>query len=357
MKIRGGQPRGRRLQLGVRGRDGGAISALNINRTGAPMSGSEPLDRAASSLVPPTGGKTRAKDSFDPIRHQLLTGAILLATTIVALFSSGAVLAVCGAALAAVHWLSGRRWARAIEKAREEKRFLDEQLIQSQKLAAIGELSAGIGHEINNPIAIIGQEAEWMRHLLQEEPGKTEEISDSLREIVRQVERCRDITQKLLNFARKMEPVFQGVDVNRLVDDMAKLVEKEAKLRSIRVIRIFQSDLPALFTDPPLLRQVVLNLLNNAMHAVGEKGAITITTSAFGRDFVNIVVSDTGCGIPKENLGRIFDPFFTTKPQGQGTGLGLSMCHGIMDRLGGRISVSSEVGKGSSFSLALPADK
>jgi two-component system NtrC family sensor kinase len=258
-------------------------------------------------------------------------------------------------------FFSVRRLQAQIRRASEQKCFLDQQLIQSQKLASIGELSSGIAHEINNPLAIMGQEVEWIRHLMGEAAGKLgeseTELNDSLQEIGRQVERCREITHKLLDFARKREPLIQAVDINRLVEDMARLVEREASLHNIRLERQYAGALPCAQTDAPLLRQVVLNILNNATHAIRQDGNITIRTRAREDGWIEIQVNDTGCGIPKEHLDKIFDPFFTTKPPGKGTGLGLSICHGIMDRLGGRISLDSEVGEGTTFTVHLPPGK
>jgi two-component system, NtrC family, sensor kinase len=206
--------------------------------------------------------------------------------------------------------------------------------------------------------AIIGQEVELMRiHFNSMDLQGNDvmaELADSLNEIGRQVSRCKDITHKLLDFARKKEPLIQSVDVNRLIEDMAKLVEREAVLKNIKIERVYAEDLPGIQTDPPLLRQVILNLLNNAGYAVGKDGTITVTTFTSGGPGIHIAIQDTGTGIPEENLSKIFDPFFTTKPQGKGTGLGLSICHGIIERLGGRISVISELGKGSTFTIHLP---
>ena len=256
--------------------------------------------------------------------------------------------------------LSGRVLKRQIDKATAQKTHLDQQLIQSQKLASIGELSSGIAHEINNPLAVIGQETEWIKHLLKGDnlhvAGATDELRDSLKEIVCQVDRCKEITHKLLDFARKKDPLIQRADVNRLIEDMARLVEKEVSLKNIRIVRNYDSELPRVQTDPPLLRQVVLNLLNNASYAVGKDGDITITTRPSGDNAVELVFMDSGCGIPKEQLTKIFDPFFTTKPPGKGTGLGLSISHSIVVRLGGRVEVSSDVGKGATFTVHLPVE-
>ena len=189
---------------------------------------------------------------------------------------------------ALVSFLGTRELLGKVRKANEQKSFLDEQLIQSQKLAAIGELSSGIAHEINNPLAIIGQESEWVNHLLQSDElrdfKQVNELTDSLREITLQVKRCKEITHRLLNFARKMETLLQRVDVNRLIEDMTKWVERETKQHNIHIVRRFQKDLPQVVTDAPLLRQVILNLLDNAAYAIQKDGAITLTTRLADHD-------------------------------------------------------------------------
>jgi two-component system, NtrC family, sensor kinase len=284
---------------------------------------------------------------------------ILMGGTAVALWIMGPRIFLPGVLVAGCSaWVSVRRLRAEIRRASEQKCILDQQLIQSQKLASIGELSSGIAHEINNPLAIIGQEMEWIRHLVKESIGQMgpaeADLNDSLQEIGRQVERCGEITHKLLDFARKKEPLIQAVDMNRLVEDMARLVEREASLHNIRIERHYAEQLPSVQTDGPLVRQVVLNVLNNATHAIQKDGAITVETRARGDGGIDILVSDSGCGIPKEHLDKIFDPFFTTKPPGKGTGLGLSICHGIIDRLGGNISVESVLGEGTTFAIHLP---
>ncbi|MDD5643496.1 MAG: ATP-binding protein [Syntrophales bacterium] len=257
--------------------------------------------------------------------------------------------------LAAFSFITARQVLQQKARAEQQTAQSGELLLQSQKLAAIGELSAGIAHEINNPLAIIRQEAEWLLQLSRKESSPDlEEIKNCLTEIVRQVDRSREITQNLLNFARRRQPVVQAVDLTRLIEDMTLLVEKEALNRHITINKQFQPDLPVIFSDSPLLRQLLLNLLNNAIQAVGQDGTVTIITRVVADKQVMIQINDTGCGISKEHLTRLFDPFFTTKPPGKGTGLGLSICHGIVERLGGGISVASEEGKGSSFTIKLP---
>ena len=288
--------------------------------------------------------------------------SILIALCAVVLAFTGSLgFGVAGIFLAALTFVTTRKLLQKLAASDKQASFLDEKLVQSQKLASIGELSAGIGHEINNPLAIISQETEWMQHLVKrigegDSKGITE-LQDSLKEVLHQVDRCREITQNLLDFARRKEPVFQEVNVNKLIDDLSRLVEKEAILHQIEIRRDFQRDLPLVQTDAPSLRQVVLNLLTNATHAVQKDGQIRIATKSSQNGSVDIIVADTGCGIPKDHLTKIFDPFFTTKPEGKGTGLGLSICHGIVDKLGGRISVSSEVGKGATFVVTLPVNQ
>jgi two-component system NtrC family sensor kinase len=236
--------------------------------------------------------------------------------------------------------------------------LLDERLLQSQKLAAIGELSAGIAHEINNPLAIIRQEAEWLQLLLKKLEGgealEPAELQGSVRQILQQVDRCTEIIRNLLDFARKRDPVIQAVDLNQIIESMTRLVEKEAGHKNIAIVRHYDENLPAIDSDAPQLRQIILNFLTNAAYAIGQDGEIAITTRRHGEDAVAIIIRDTGCGIAPENLPKIFNPFFTTKPPGQGTGLGLSICHGLILRLGGRIQVESQVGRGAEFTITLP---
>jgi two-component system, NtrC family, sensor kinase len=250
-------------------------------------------------------------------------------------------------------------WVR-VRQRREGRlfsRMLESRLLQAQKMAALGELSAGIAHEINNPLAIIAQETELLRHYLKalgRQPSDAlREIEGSVVQINAQVGRCREITHRLLSLARRMDPVIQDIDLNRLVEDMALLVEREAMKRGVHIVRDYSARLAPARTDPPLLRQVVLNLLNNAVQSIKENGQVSIRTGEF-EDGYELVIEDTGCGIPPEHLPRIFDPFFTTKPPGQGTGLGLSISQAIMSKLGGEILVESTPGSGSRFTVRLP---
>jgi two-component system NtrC family sensor kinase len=253
-----------------------------------------------------------------------------------------------------------RHLLAVIEKTEQQKQNLSEELRRSQAISTVSDLSAGIAHEINNPLGIISQEAQWVSHILKsqslQDVKETDDMKDSLKEIIGQVDRCKEIVRKLLNLARDMEPVIQCADVNELVLSMCNVVQSQADERNIRLRSNLGSNIPLIYTDPPLLRQVMLNLLVNAVHAVDRDGEITIA-SRISDQAVHIEVTDSGCGIPKEQLNRIFTPFFTTKAQGKGTGLGLAICRGIIERLGGSISVESEVGRCTSFTINLPINR
>lgn len=258
-------------------------------------------------------------------------------------------------AVAGGMWLLLWASARWLDQAEAERIEMGDQLIQSQRVLALGELSTGIAHEINNPLNIILQEAELMRFNLASAPSPEdlEEIRSSLNVIYAQVSRCSDITHKLLDLARNRKPVSQEADVNQLVEDMLELVERESGPRDIHLHRQLNRELPNVISDPPLLRQVFLNLLINAVQAVDRDGDIFITTFREGA-LACTEIRDTGPGISEEHQGRIFNPFFTTKAPGQGTGLGLSVSLRIINELGGDIQVASSPGKGASFTVRIP---
>ncbi|MFP5238431.1 MAG: sensor histidine kinase [Acidobacteriota bacterium] len=260
-----------------------------------------------------------------------------------------------GAGACLLGWRLLRRSRECVLRLESQKCALDEQLLQSQKLAAIGEIASGIAHEINNPLAVITQEAEWMGHLLSQPEPDAAELRQSLAGVQAQVRRCADITHNLLGLARTWKPVRQPSDLSRLVEDMLRLVEREASPRNITLRRDYEPGLPPIPVDPPLLRQAVLNLLVNAVQAVEPGGSVTASTGLHpdGRPFIR--VADTGPGIPDEHLSRVFDPFFTTKAPGKGTGLGLAITQRIVDRLGGLIAAANQPGSGAVFTITLPA--
>ena len=252
--------------------------------------------------------------------------------------------------------LSGRM-VRMLQKIDKEKETMNEQVIKAGKLASLGELAAGIGHEINNPVAIMMEEAGWVEDILADgiktEEDKTE-IKRALAQIRTQGRRCREITHKLLTFARKREPSHSDVDLSALVREMVELSLQRARFANVEIVQDLAENLPPLYVSYSELQQVALNLINNALDAMEEKGGVlTLSTIRQGDNLV-LSVEDTGHGISKNNLNRIFDPFFTTKPVGKGTGLGISICYGIIHMLGGKLEVASRVGHGSRFTVRLP---
>ncbi len=244
-------------------------------------------------------------------------------------------------------------------KADEEKKLMGQKVVETGKLASIGELAAGVAHEINNPVAIMVEEAGWIGDLLEEkefQDGKNlDEFKRALAQIQTQGRRCKDITFKLLSFARKTAAKEQDIQINYVIEELVALSAQRAKFSMVEVKTELAEGLPMVRVSISELQQVFLNLINNAIDAIGNKGGkLTLSTRA-QNGFAVVDVTDTGSGIPAANLSRIFDPFFTTKAVGKGAGLGLSICYGIINKLGGRIEVTSTVDVGTTFSVYIPA--
>jgi two-component system, NtrC family, sensor kinase len=238
-----------------------------------------------------------------------------------------------------------------------EKAKSDEVMVHESKMAALGKLAAGVAHEINNPLAVIGEEAGWMKDLLKEEDisqsPNFKEFQESIKKIEYHAERVKKVTHRLLGFARRMEPTVEHVMVNQVLEECVGFLENEARYRNITIQKELAADLPAISSDPSQLQQVFLNIINNAIDAMGKDGIITLRT-AHQESQVIIKISDTGPGMTKETIEKIFDPFFTTKEVGKGTGLGLSISYSIIEKLGGTIYVDSKLGKGTTFTIRLP---
>jgi two-component system NtrC family sensor kinase len=298
-------------------------------------------------------GRYRALRNYIPSLLILLSAAPLY-------LRAGPVFALGALSISAVSVYVTRHLINEYRKARDQNHILEEQLAKAQKLAPVDELSAGVAHEINNPLGIISQEVQLIKDILTtgtaEQLKENVDLNDSVKEISLQVDRCKEIVNKLLSFARDMKPVIQRVELNTLIDNIAALVRKEATAKQIRIYTKFQSGLPTVYSDPPLLRQIILNLLVNATQAIDGSGEITISTSTVNNGTVEIAVEDTGCGIPEQNLDKIFTPFFSTKTSKQGSGLGLAFCRGIIEKLGGSISVVSEIGQCTIFTVHIPID-
>ena len=232
------------------------------------------------------------------------------------------------------------------------------QLEHAAKLASVGELAAGIAHEINNPLAVINEEAGLVKDLMDPTlsgPVDYKTLAPYLDSIQESVFRCRDVTQKLLKFVRRSDIELQLHDANRIIDSVVDgLLGRELAVSDIEVVRNYDTTLPEVVTDRNQLQQVLLNLLNNAIDALEEKpGTISIETRQEGK-WLHIAITDTGVGIPQEELGKIFLPFYTTKDVGKGTGLGLAVSYGIVKDFGGEISVESTPNVGSTFTVSLP---
>jgi two-component system NtrC family sensor kinase len=234
------------------------------------------------------------------------------------------------------------------------------EVAQGEKLASIGVLSAGIAHELNNPLTGVLTFTSLMRKKVKD---GTEDAED-LDLVIRETKRCAAIIRRLLDFAREKVPVNGFFNVNQVIEDTVRFVERPASLHQIEISTKLDTTLPQVWGDADLIKQVIMNLLVNAQQAVDKEGHIIVETRSIkAKDTpdqqgapaaVEISVRDNGCGIPQANLQRIFDPFFTSKEVGKGTGLGLSVSYGIVKAHGGKISVESTVGEGTVFHVQLP---
>jgi signal transduction histidine kinase len=226
-------------------------------------------------------------------------------------------------------------------------------LVQSHKLQAMGTLTAGVAHELNNPINNLMLSAA----ALQEDYADLDDAEriEIAADLVKESERARDIVRNLLDFARESEVELTPLDVEQLVSDTLQLASNHVKLANVKVRGEVEESVPPVYGDRHQLTQVFLNLVLNALDAMPEGGVLTITVEKSpDRSFVHVGFADTGVGIPEQHLGRIFDPFFSTKKQAKGTGLGLSVSLGIIEQHGGHIEVESDVGRGSTFTVSLP---
>jgi PAS domain S-box-containing protein len=248
----------------------------------------------------------------------------------------------------------------ALSRDISQRKALMNQVIQSERLASIGRLAAGVAHEINNPMAVIAEIAGYLDDLVAEGPPAKrrkldKELQDGLPKITAQIKRCRSITSRLLSFARKSETPMEVADVNNALDDILPFLAKEARLAGVQIHRRFNIHIPLVRIEDLQLEEILINLIKNAIHSMSPRNYGNIWLFATQKDGkVILTVKDDGPGIDKKVMDRLFDPFVTTKPVGQGTGLGLSICYGIVQHHGGRILVESEPGEGTSFRVILP---
>lgn len=240
-----------------------------------------------------------------------------------------------------------------------EKRLQELQLMQAEKLSSIGVLAAGVAHEINNPLSSVVGYAEALLRRFKEEHSLVEDprldaFPKYLQVIVQESYRCKGIIDCLLSFSRKSDGSPCNVNINEVLNEVLELVRYKSRYEMIEIRTNLQSDLPDVIGDPTGLRQVCMNLLINAHQAISGAGVVEISTRLSNKSMVIFQVGDSGCGISKNAIDQIWDPFFTTKNAGQGLGLGLAITYNIIKRLGGDISVESQVGKGSKFTVRMP---
>jgi signal transduction histidine kinase len=229
---------------------------------------------------------------------------------------------------------------------------MEQQMAHTDKLVSIGQLSAGVAHEINNPLSII---LGYTQLLLRNEDPENQRYGD-LKIIEKHVRNCKTIVEDLLNFSRSSETRKEIVRIHDLIDEVIAVFHHRKGSESIEIERNYDFNAPDMYCDEKQIKQVMINLLMNAEHAVGKQGKIGITSRYDDlKENISICIKDNGYGIEKGIQNRIFDPFFTTKPTGEGTGLGLSVSYGIIKNHGGDIHLKSKAGEGAEFTVSLPA--
>lgn len=249
-------------------------------------------------------------------------------------------------------------WGKTLEKkvAERTKELTEMQahLVQSEKLASLGKLAAGIAHEINNPLGGIL----IYSHLLLEDTDETNPRYDNLKKIVKETTRCKDIVKGLLQFARPKDPEMILTDINELLENSLSMMERQVLFQNINLKKNYSPDLPRIVADSAQLQQVFINIIINAAEAMDGDGTLSIRTF-LGEDgkSIQIEFTDTGHGIKEEDKKRLFEPFFSTKEVGKGTGLGLAISYSIIQKHEGEIKVSSQEGKGSTFTVIIPVKR
>jgi two-component system, NtrC family, sensor kinase len=274
--------------------------------------------------------------------------------------SEGEIARLAGSFNLMLHSLRGMRadleeWGRTLEEKVQERTDelvkMQSRVAQSERLASIGMLAAGVAHEVNNPLGgILALTALTLEDLPSDDRSR-----ENLEEVVRQTERCRDIVKHLLEFSRQSDVTIEEVDLNEVAEKTLGLLGRQSLFFNIDMVTDLDANLPHVLGDTSQLQQVFMNILMNAVEAMDQRGSVALSTRLLeAEDMVEIAFRDSGCGIPAEHVDRIFDPFFTTGKNGQGTGLGLSIAYGIVTKHRGTISVESEVGVGTTFTIRLP---
>ena len=246
-----------------------------------------------------------------------------------------------------------KQWGKTLElKVKERTKELEaaqKQLLQSEKLASLGKMAAGVAHEINNPLTAILT----FSKLLLGDLDKNDPRCEDLQTIVDETLRCRDIVRGLLDFSRETKSKKQWTDINSVIEETLFLLQHQAIFHDIKIEKNLADSLPRINLDRSQIKQVFMNMFLNAAEAMAEKGILTVTTLSKDKSVI-VKIKDTGCGIPEKNISKLFDPFFSTKKVGKGTGLGLSVSYGIVKAHNGSIDVESKVGEGTEFTIKFP---
>jgi two-component system NtrC family sensor kinase len=236
-----------------------------------------------------------------------------------------------------------------VEQKTQELKSAQLQIVRAEKLASLGRMAAGVAHELNSPLTGVLTFA----HLVAKKVPKDSQEAADLQVIITETNRCARIIKDLLQFARETQIAQREEDLNGIVRNTMAILQPQAQFHNVNVIQSLDESLPKVVVDAAHIKQVLMNIVLNAVEAMGQKGDLEIRTRREGRQVV-LTIRDSGCGIPSDNLSRIFDPFFTTKDPGKGTGLGLAVSLKLIENHGGTIDVTSELGKGSTFRVVLP---
>jgi signal transduction histidine kinase len=286
-------------------------------------------------------------------------------STVMAAYAVALVLLVGGAIIVLLAFVISRRLLDTMREQAEAVYKLENQLLQAARLAELGEMAAGFAHEINNPLQIMKTDLALLDLNLKDiaeakgDSSTVPEIMEIAEQFQIQIGRCAAITREILRFGRQDAPQLQPIDLTTYLPKVWAMVENKATVHGVRLSCEVDAGIPTIEADPGQLQQVMINLMNNAIHAVVERngshgGRIDVAAHGDERGNAVITVKDNGSGMSQDILAKIFLPFFTTKAPGQGTGLGLSVCHSIIDSMGGELSVDSRKGEGSTFTVVIP---